>query len=270
MHTLANDSLSVSILDPAADRDRFGTRYCTGGYIFQIVDHARGALLSGPSYPQWSNAFNGQGIPDAFNLSPLSEPGSGATVLIAGIGLCDLAKDQVIEFCQWEVDQQAGSITLRTQLAYQSFSLELERRVQLTGRTLRSWTRLRNTGRAFLPIRWFPHPFFPVTATDELCRFSFPVSLPENPGFALADNGYVVRKGWPWQDGHYQAVDLVAPSNLVVLQKHPVLGLVTGTTSYVPSFMPIWGNRCTFSWEPFMERTVAPGQATEWWIDYDF
>ena len=57
---------------------------------------------------------------------------------------------------------------------------------------------------------------------------------------------------------------------LSVLQKHPVLGLVGGTTSYVPSFFPIWGNQNTFSWEPFFERTLAPNQSTSWWIDYDF
>ena len=31
MYTLKNDSLDVSILDPVADRERFGVRYCTGG-----------------------------------------------------------------------------------------------------------------------------------------------------------------------------------------------------------------------------------------------
>jgi len=55
-----------------------------------------------------------------------------------------------------------------------------------------------------------------------------------------------------------------------VLQKHPVLGLVAGTCSYVPAFLPIRGNRRTFSWEPFFERTKAPGQTTTLWIDYDF
>ncbi len=38
MITLANDSLEVQFLDPVADRARFGVRYCTGGYIFQVRD----------------------------------------------------------------------------------------------------------------------------------------------------------------------------------------------------------------------------------------
>jgi hypothetical protein len=70
--TLANETLTVELLDPALDRDRFGVRYCTGGYIFQIRDATLGDLLSGPTYPASFNWFDGQGIPDAFNLSPLA------------------------------------------------------------------------------------------------------------------------------------------------------------------------------------------------------
>src|SRR5260370_40071349 len=89
MYSIANSSLSVSILDPIADQGRFGTRYCTGGYIFQIDDCQRGALMSGPTYPDRFEALHGQGIPDAFNLAPLGSPAGGAQVLILGIGVCD-------------------------------------------------------------------------------------------------------------------------------------------------------------------------------------
>jgi hypothetical protein len=60
----------------------------------------------------------------------------------------------------------------------------------------------------------------------------------------------------------------VAP--LVVLQRHPVLGLAAAVCSYAPDYFPIWGNPNTFSWEPFLERTIGMGQALEWWIDYEF
>ena len=78
MYALTNESLSVAILDPQADQGRFGTRYCTGGYIYQVVDAQRGELLSGPTYPASFNWFDGQGIPDAFNLGPLREPTASA------------------------------------------------------------------------------------------------------------------------------------------------------------------------------------------------
>ena len=32
----------------------------------------------------------------------------------------------------------------------------------------------------------------------------------------------------------------------------------------------IWGNENAFSWEPFLERWLAPGEEYEWTIDYVF
>jgi hypothetical protein len=160
---------------------------------------------------------------------------------------------------------------MRTEHAFQDFALDLDRTVTLHDRSVRSTTRVKNTGRLPIPLRWFPHPFFPQLETDELCRLNIPISFPENPGYELAESGFIRRKGWPWdQRGHYQALDHTAQTNVVVLQKHPTLGLVAATCSYIPDFFPIWGNPQTFSWEPFLERTVAAGQEITWWIDYDF
>ncbi len=270
MYTLSNELLTVSILDPIADQERFGTRYCTGGYIFQVEDVARGPLMSGPSFPDRFTQFDGQGIPDAFNLAPLSDAAGGGQVLILGIGLCDWEKNAVLQFCSWEVAHTGAAIEMRTRHEFHGYEIELERTVTLLNRTVRSATRLKNTSRQITPIRWFPHPFYPQPNTDELCRFNVPVQLAESAGYRLADNGFVVRKAWPWTDGYFLPVDHAAHTGLVVLQKHPVLGMVAGTCSYVPAFMPIWGNHTTFSWEPFFERTLGPGQGADWWIDYDF
>jgi hypothetical protein len=274
MYTLSNDHLRVAVLDPVADRERFGTRYCTGGYIFQVDDQQRGPLLSGPNYPDYPTGFipyNGQGIPDAFNLSPLAEPKQGGSLaLVVGIGLCDLVADTVVDFCAWEVTQTDAALTMRADQAFQRFGLTLERTVRLRARTVRSATRLVNTGQDFIPLRWFPHPFYPQPATDELCRFSAPVSLPDNPGYVVAPSGFIARRSFPDGLGFYQPLEMDARAPLAVLQKHPVVGLVAGLCSYVPTYVPIWGNANTFSWEPYLERTVAPGQTAEWWIDYDF
>lgn len=274
MYTLANDALSLSILDPVAEQARLGTRYCSGGYVFEVVDRRLGPLMSGPTYPNEYTHYNGQGIPDAFNLSPLFEAAEGGgQALLIGIGLCDLAQNVVVEHCAWVVAQSEGELTMRTAQAFQRFGLTLERAVRLTGRTVRSATRVDNTGQLPIPIRWFPHPFYPMPAGDELCRFNIAVRFPENPGYALGANGYVRRKppaGAPRPGGYYQPLDHEATTNLVVVQKHPALGLAAATCSYVPAFFPIWGNTRTFSWEPFFERTLAPGQGADWWIDYEF
>jgi hypothetical protein len=269
--TLASESLTLSILDPVADQERFGARYCTGGYIFQIEDARHGALLSGPTYPDSFNWFDGQGIPDAFNLSPLGHPTSyDPTVLVIGVGLCDPRNKRVFEFCQWDAQLSASAITFRTAHDFQGYALDLERTVSVEHRRVRSATRVLNRGQREIPIRWFPHPFYPHPDTDQLCRFNIPVSMPENAGFVLLENDYIARKGWPWTEGHYQVLEHDEQERLVILQRHPRLGLVSATCSYVPGRFPIWGNRHTFSWEPFFERVLYAGQEAAWWVHYDF
>ncbi|MCC6167838.1 MAG: hypothetical protein IT329_11475 [Caldilineaceae bacterium] len=279
MYTLANDLLHVSILDPVADRDRFGVRYCTGGYIFQVSDHQLGDLMSGPTYPDSFNWFDGQGIPDAFNLQPLRDPDAAdSQALVLGIGLCDLAAKEVRSFCDWEVSEDTsgagGRITFHTVQRHQNFAVELERTVRLEGRTLRSQTRLWNRGPAPVPVRWFPHPFYPQPETDELIKLNVPVaeikSAGQEGGYEVRANGFIARRGWPWDKGYYQPLDHASWSNLAILQKHPKLGLVAATCSYAPDYFPIWGNPRTFSWEPFLERTVGSDQEMAWWIDYEF
>ena len=275
MYTLHNNQLTVEILDPDADQERFGTRYCTGGYIYQVTDYRHGPLLTGPTYPDSFNWFDGQGIPDAFNLGPLCAAiAADPHALIIGIGLCDLAEDKVVEFCAWDVEQTAESdttaICMTTAQTYQNFGLKLMRTVTLQQRTVRAHARLVNTGKAFIPMRWFPHPFYPQPETDELCKLNIPVSFPANDGYLLTQNDYICRNKWPDQVGYYQPLDHAAQTNLVIIQRHPILGMVSATCSYIPTFFPIWGNQHTFSWEPFFERLVAPEQSVEWWIDYDF
>lgn len=270
MYTLANDALEVSILDPVADQSRFGPRYCTGGYIFQVTDARVGPLMSGPTYPHDFNWWDGQGIPDAFHLSPLRDTTmKDPDGLILGIGLCDLAAREVREFCRWEVSRQDHAITMRTTHRYGDFEVELERTVMLSHRTVRSYTRLRNRGMRF-PVRWYPHPFFPHPDGDELVKLNMPVTSLDDSAYVLLDNGFIARKEWPWTEGHFLALNHTPTTNLVALQKHPKLGLVAGACSYIPGFFPIWGNPNTFSWEPYLERGVGNNQELTWWIDYEF
>lgn len=272
---LQNQYLNVEILEPLADQQRFGVRYCTGGYIFQVSDTQHGALLTGPTYPASFNWFDGQGIPDAFNLSPLRQPGgSDSEVEIIGIGRCDLLTKQVVEFCEWDVAQDDKSISMTTRQQFASFDFQLERTVTLMERTIRSHTRISNLSEqesgAAIPMAWFPHPFYPQPDGNELCRLSTPVTMPENKGYLVAENGFICRKGAPVRGGIYQALDQQAHGPLTITQRHPTLGMVSASCSYVPTFFPIWGNEHTFSWEPFLERIIAQQQSFSWWIDYDF
>jgi hypothetical protein len=289
MLALKNDQLDVTLLDPNTDRDRLGTRYCAGGYIFQITDAKHGPLLTGPTWPHDFNTFDGQGIPDAFNLGPLRGPtapfGVGpdavamtdapdGEALVIGVGLCDLKRNQVTDWAVWDVVTKPDSVSFFTLHTYQGWSIPLLRKVSLSGRTVRSSTTLRCDGMAPVHMRWFPHPFFPQMpdGSDDLIKLSIPFEIPdESAGYTheLSRN-WISRKAWPWDGGRYQALRHDAHADLVIQQRHPKLGIVTATTSYIPDFFPIWGNPNTFSWEPFLERTIAQGQSLTWWIDYDF
>ena len=272
MFTLQNHQLTVDLLDPVADQARFGVRYCTGGYIFQIHDANHGPLLSGPTYPDSFNWFDGQGIPDAFNLSPLQVRASEPLALILGIGLCDLSNNTISEPCHWQVTPGETSLHFVTQHSFHDWAVEVERTVSLLQRTVRSETAVRVTGSRPVPLRWFPHPFFPQlpAGNDELIKLNLPVSFAENAAYTLAANGFICRQGWPWSSGNFQALDHNGLGNLILIQRHPQLGQVTATCSYAPDFFPIWGNPQTFSWEPYLERTVFAGQQARWTIDYDF
>ena len=69
MITLANSELQVSLLDPTAETSRLGSRYVTGGYIWQVDDLQRGPLLGGAQFPDEPETFNGQGAPEVFQFT---------------------------------------------------------------------------------------------------------------------------------------------------------------------------------------------------------
>jgi hypothetical protein len=127
--------------------------------------------------------FDGQGIPDSFNLAPL-RGADNVQALVLGVGLCDLVGNTVIEPCAWDIEQQGRSVTFRMRHVFQRWGVDLERNVTLEGRTLRSERSIRNIGAERFAIVWFPHPFFPhlPAGTDDLIKLNLAVSLPENRG----------------------------------------------------------------------------------------
>lgn len=171
----------------------------------------------------------------------------------------------------WQIERSSARIVMETRQEMGRWSLELTRQLQLLNRTLVSETRLANVGQDPIRFRWYPHPFFP-NPRGESCKFNITVALPENPDYELLDNGFIqIRDARHWTRlGHFLALEPSAEQPLVVLQRHPKLGLVAATCTYAPTYFPIWGNCNSFSFEPYLEQSVAPGAESDWSITYDF
>jgi hypothetical protein len=284
--SLRNDQLDVTILHPVEDRDRLGSRYCVGGYVYQVTDSKLGVLASGPGYPSEAHppVFDGQGLPEAFrdplwagmeSAAPHELPAVGTEMLVMGVGrvhlTADIRKMPVDEFATWQIATEANRVTMSTRQEFAGWSLEVTRTLTLANRTLVSATRLANVGDKPLPYWWFPHPFFPLVLGESF-RSNLPVSLPARSAYEKLASGFVGLKpqaGWD-RAGNFQELSFEPGERLIMLQRHPKLGLVAATFSYTPSYFPIWGNANTFSFEPYTEGTVAAGAAADWSVTYDF
>lgn len=284
MYRLENGSLSVSILDPEADQIRLGSRYCIGGYIYQVTDAANEELFTGPQYPDpYPDSFDGQGAPDMF-FTPLGaeETPVGGEVGIIGVGRVRRTSPiepfyvrhnpEVAEFLSWEVDAGSDAITMHTAQTFRSWAYQLTRQVTLEGRTVHSHTAITSSGEAILPVRWFAHPFFPLTPDRVYCRFSMPVSMPENEGYFIDKAGFICQKpAYDWPRGCYQALTYEKPAGgITITQKHPTVGEVNTTTDFAPDFLPVWSNANTFSFEPYFDVKLKQGERAAWRISYTF
>jgi hypothetical protein len=280
---LKNKQLAVEIVDPVADQRLLGSRYCTGGYIFQISDNSKGNLLGGPMYPDRQyNAFDGQGAPEVF-VAALHENSAevGDDVLVPGVGRVQRTSPKspfhvrdnpsVRQFCVWEIERSSDRILMEASHKFDKWDIVIERTVALEGRSVVSETRVRNIGPADCPIRWFPHPFFPFPGQGGAARFEGPVAVPDNPGYFLNSQGIVeVRGGFDWEAGLYQPVSWQRPLPFGVDIFHQRCTSVRMRCDYVPSFLPLWANDRTFSVEPYFEKDLESGGTCSWKVEYEF
>ena len=268
MITLKGDGMTVSVLHPVEEAHLLGTRYCTGGFGFQIDDDRHGPLLSGPPYPDSYNLFDGQGIPDAFQPHL---PLAGGSLLGIGIGRIDPARNEVAERCLWRIQASTAGLSFGTSQAGDEYAFTLERALTVAGRTLTSATGLANSGKRHIPFQWYPHPFYPHYPGGECCKLDSATLIPENPGFERAPSGFLRMRGHPWVGrSHFVIVGYPAATRVTVLQKHPRLALVAARCDYATTRFPIWGNDRTFSFVPYYERVVSPGEEASWSVTYDF
>lgn len=272
MFHLGNEELSLTLLDPVQDEARLGTRYVSGCYIYQIDDARLGPLFSGPAYPHDPPpVFDGQGIPEAFRFTIDPVEGEGivfGNAIIVDDGSRGREKD-VVERCRWRTDQGEVRLRMSTTQRFGDVALNLHREISLAGRELTSSTTVQNVGTAPIPVLWYAHPFFPWPRDGVCCAFSCDISLPDNPGFVLNDDGFIERNAeHDWHKGQFVQIDGVGGHQLDAVMRHPGRDM-TVTGDFEMSQMPIWGNACTVSFEPYLEQTVAPNTELAWSLTYN-
>ena len=280
MQSLEDAGLSVQILDPRADTGRLGSRYCSGGYVWQVEDARHGKLFSGPCFPDAEPPpFDGQGLPEVFEIALGQDRAKlGDDVWVVGVGRVRRESPNapfhvrdnptVVERTTWAIEASRKSITMRSREAFSDFELALERTVSLDGRTLTSHTSLENLGKREIPVRWFAHPFFPWSGA-ECFRTSLDVSLPENPGFLANARGFVERRQeHDWSKGCYVVPKVALGGELEVAHKHPLVGEIRVACRFPLGWLALWGNDRTVSFEPFHQTVLAPGTRSVWAIEY--
>ncbi|MBP6508489.1 MAG: hypothetical protein KA257_13065 [Opitutaceae bacterium] len=282
MLTLAHDALTVTLLDPgaAADRPRLGTRYCWGGYIWQVTDAQAGPLVTGPEWPETNPLpFNGQGLPESFRHA---EFGTGRPLLLENgrgfiIGIGEVAPDAsgalaVTQPCPWTLTRSADAIDFCTAQSGLGYGCQLTRRIALAGRTLSSTTSLTNTGDRPLPLHWFAHPFFALT--DRLLTCGLPANwgMAENIGYAFAAPHRLAfkRRFLHKDDGHFEKLLIGENTPLHAALSHPQLAGIVFSTDFTPDLCPVWGNSNTWSIEPYIQSELAPGATRAWTLRYEF
>jgi hypothetical protein len=278
MYKLKNGAISLEIIDPKKDSHLLGSRYCCGGYIFQIEDAAKGCVLSGPTFGSGSfNTFDGQGAPEVF-LNALCEEKAnlGDLVLVPGVGTVIRTSDimpfharnnpNVKEFAAWDVAWRPQEFEARTRQVFDGYDVDIVRRVSLEERRVISATTFSNHEKP-INLRWFPHPFFPPAA----CLFVNLVAVPDNPGYFINEQGWVEQKpDYDWSKGLYQPLTIIDNTPFHAVVKHPAIGNVDVSCDYAPSFLPVWANSRTLSFEPYLEKTVAAGESASWKTEYSF
>ncbi len=282
MLTLSSASLRVDLLDPAdeTERARQGTRFCWGGYVWQVTDSSAGPLLAGPEWPETRPLpFNGQGLPESFRHAEL---GTGRPLILEDrrgwiIGIGDVAPDAsgdlaVTQPCTWSITRGTGSLEFCTAQSGGGYACQLTRRIALAGRTLTSATAITNTGSRPLPLHWFAHPFFALQDRLLTCGLPAAWGMAENVGFAFDDAHRITfkRRFLHKDDGHFEKLLVSAAAPLRAVLSHPRLRDVVFTADFTPDLCPIWGNSNTWSIEPYITSELAPGARRAWQLAYEF
>jgi hypothetical protein len=129
-----------------------------------------------------------------------------------------------------------------------------------------------NVGERPLPLHWFAHPFFALTGGLITCKLPAGSAVATNAGFSVdAQSRLTLQRRFNGvTDGHFEPLALPPGQPLHARVSHPLLQEIAFSTDFVPDFCPVWGNGNTWSIEPYIVTTLAPGATRTWSLRYEF
>jgi len=281
MFTLSQGPLTVQVLDPKADHAKLGSRYCVGGYIWQVLHDQFGPLLSGPKYPDHPTGFDGQGLPEVFEIAlGQHQTPVGGEVTVIGVGKVPRESQvmpfhvrnnfSVNEFAHRQIESIANGLRFETKQSHGKQALMLRKTVVLNPGVLESTSRVFNEGEEPIALRWFAHPFFPL-AGSKACKVSVETFMPENPFYSIDSDGWIQRNLTAnWVKGFFQPLTCAFGYPITLENTHPQLGSIFIECDFPVAHLPIWANDRTFSFEPYFHTILYPKQSCEWSIRYSF
>jgi|GEM_PF-549784 hypothetical protein len=271
MITLENDELILSVIDPAEDLSLAGSRYCTGGYVFQIEHREFGPIFSGPEHPGIPSGYNGQGIPETFCLQPIKLSAHEDRFLNLGVGITDAQFRKTFTPARWFEERKSSCLLHSTVhcLEEESLEIHLRRKIAFSKNLVSSKTEIRNEGRNAIPITWFPHPFFyhPANTSDAWVECAGLRSRTTREPMALVQRD-LRAKEYPFERPFVQTFSFASDKERfsAFIRSRPFN--LTMRTDYIPSVVVFYSNDQCFSLEPYFERQCQPGEVLELEVSY--
>jgi hypothetical protein len=280
---LGNDNFLLEVLDPASDLELLGARYCRGGQIFQVRDKQGQELFAGPTYPEAYNAFDSQGLPDAFNSFPnFSDARVGDEIFVIGVGrvkysnpietffACD--NRDLAQAVDWQVSQEGQKLTFKCEDSYQGFAYQLEKIVELKDKSIEQQFTLINTGKKQLPVSWFAHPFF--FHRDDLVFGNLPIKQELNALYSRNESGEItISMPQDFESIRDQTFvmgqAIQDDQSLHVPIRHKTLSEFSIDCYFKVAQFPLWYNQKTISPEPFLIQDLDISENLTWGISYN-
>jgi hypothetical protein len=283
MFEISNGSLRLNVLDPVADAELAGMRYCRGGYVWSVSEVTGAVRTSGPRWSQQPPpAYHGQGLPEVYccRSKPdkehltIDDTGHG---LIIGVGTVALSGPpdkpdlELLAPVRWHIERDERSVTMSCSDGWGPWAYALRRSVSLDDRTVLVGNEITNTGSFSLPVHWYAHPFFPPAADGAASIAIDGLTASDNDrAFPHHEDGLALSDQQDWDDIGDFAWLAGVEGNPLAARIRSAAGPVVMHCGRAIDRAALWANQHACSIEPFITSELQAFASRSWTMSYRF